>query len=107
MPKIIGKDGKVTCCYDFLKVLTKGLLWSKVDVAFLSFQGRCHRDYCKYYHPPAHIKERLVSAGRQFGAMMSRTPLYSAAMVAMFNVSLHSRILKIVIFFFILATVCC
>ena len=34
-------------------------------------QDRCHRDHCKYFHPPPHIKEQLVTAGKQFGAMMS------------------------------------
>lgn len=48
----VTEGGKVTCCYDFLK-------------------DRCHREHCKYFHPPSHIKDRLVSAGKQFGAMMS------------------------------------
>lgn len=34
-------------------------------------QGRCQRDFCKYYHPPNHIKERLISSGKQFGAMFA------------------------------------
>lgn len=51
-PSIVVKDGVVTCCYDFLK-------------------DRCQRHSCKYFHPPAHIKQRLVAAGKQFGAMMS------------------------------------
>jgi muscleblind protein len=50
--RIYVKDGRVTCCYDFLK-------------------DRCYREKCRYFHPPIHIKERLVSAGKQFGAMMS------------------------------------
>lgn len=53
---VVTKDGKVTCCYDFLK-------------------DRCYRERCKYFHPPSHIKERLVAAGKQYGAMMSN--LYS------------------------------
>lgn len=53
---VVTRDGKVTCCYDFLK-------------------DRCYRERCKYFHPPAHIKERLVTAGKQYGAMMSN--LYS------------------------------
>ncbi|CAI7994459.1 Muscleblind-like protein 3 [Geodia barretti] len=51
-PGIYVKEGRVTCCYDFLK-------------------DRCFREKCRYFHPPLHIKERLVSAGKQFGAMMS------------------------------------
>lgn len=39
----------------------------------LPTQDRCRRERCKYFHPPQHIKERLVTAGKQFGAMMSTT----------------------------------
>ena len=40
-------------------------------------QDRCQREKCKYFHPPLHIKERLVNAGKQFGAMMSNTYMAS------------------------------
>ena len=48
-------------------------------VAWLSqyAQDRCQREKCKYFHPPLHIKERLVNAGKQFGAMMSNTYMAS------------------------------
>lgn len=29
------------------------------------------REKCRYFHPPAHIKDRLVMAGKHFGMMMS------------------------------------
>ena len=32
------------------------------------------RDKCRYFHPPAHIKDRLVMAGKHFGMMMSSYP---------------------------------
>ena len=38
-------------------------------------QDRCHREKCRYFHPPPHIKDRLVSAGKSFGAMMSNLHL--------------------------------
>ena len=55
----------------------EGLLCIIVFVHFTKFptmcvtQDRCYREKCRYFHPPSHIKERLVSAGKQFGAMMS------------------------------------
>eukprot|EP00731_Ephydatia_muelleri_P030251 Em0021g774a len=52
---VLVKDGRVTCCYDFLK-------------------DRCMREKCRYFHPPAHIKDRLVMAGKHFGMMMSAYP---------------------------------
>ena len=53
--------------------------YSVITVPWLSLhtQDRCQREKCKYFHPPLHIKERLVSAGKQFGAMMSNTYMAS------------------------------
>lgn len=31
---------------------------------FLSFQGRCTRENCKYLHPPPHLKTQLEINGR-------------------------------------------
>lgn len=53
-PSLLVKDGKVTCCFDFLK-------------------DRCTRDRCKYFHPPDEVKQRLVMAGKQYGQQMAFT----------------------------------
>ena len=42
-----------------------------ISFSVLYQQDRCYRERCRYFHPPRHIKDRLVNAGRQFGAMMS------------------------------------
>ena len=47
---------KLVCCIKFI---------------FAVLQNRCRRDQCKFFHPPTHIKQQLISAGKQFGAMMS------------------------------------
>lgn len=39
------ENGKVVCCYDFLK-------------------GRCKRESCKYFHPPPHLKQQIEINGR-------------------------------------------
>lgn len=36
----------------------------KVVACFDSLKGKCHRDYCKYLHPPPHIKSQLEINGR-------------------------------------------
>lgn len=51
---VIVKDGKVTCCFDYLK-------------------DRCTREACKYLHPPSAIKDRLIMAGKHYGQQMSVT----------------------------------
>lgn len=87
---VLVKDGRVTCCYDFLKVgfftvtssRTLGNLsyistkqtWILSPSRSSSQQDRCMREKCRYFHPPAHIKDRLVMAGKHFGMMMSAYP---------------------------------
>ena len=58
-----GKPTSTTllCCY-FLRLEYSNrwfsILWK------IRIQGKCHRDYCKYLHPPPHIKSQLEINGR-------------------------------------------
>jgi hypothetical protein len=49
----------------------------KVVACFDSLKGKCHRDYCKYFHAPTHIKSQLEINGRN--AQMMRKNLQSSA----------------------------
>ena len=52
---LLVKNGRVTCCFNYIR-------------------DRCLREKCRYFHPPIHIKDRLVMAGKHFG-MKPKSPL--------------------------------
>ena len=77
---ILVKDGRVICCYDFLKVTYTVTRYEYILKFIYSIQDSCMRDKCGYFHPPPHIKGRLVLAAKHFG-MMRRSMVHAVVMM--------------------------
>ena len=100
-PAIEIQSGKVTACYDSIKVILQfvGILivyYSLqsplyfiilTSLSFITFQGRCNRDKppCKYFHPPQHLKDQLLINGRNHlalkNALMQQVSLTTPALM--------------------------
>jgi len=66
---IVIVDGTVTCCFDFIKVCEYGVGFFYCGVVL---QDRCKRVNCRYFHPPALIKEQLIAAGKMHAQTKTR-----------------------------------
>lgn len=62
-------DNTVTVCMDYIK-------------------GRCSREKCKYFHPPAHLQAKIKAAQYQVNqAAAAQAAATAAAMVSLGNAS--------------------
>lgn len=67
---IDANDNTVTVCMDYIK-------------------GRCSREKCKYFHPPAHLQAKIKAAQYQVNqAAVAQAAATAAAMVSLFKLGI-------------------
>ncbi|XP_067898807.1 muscleblind-like protein 1 isoform X10 [Heterodontus francisci] len=65
-------DNTVTVCMDYIK-------------------GRCSREKCKYFHPPAHLQAKIKAAQHQVNQAAAAQAAATAAAMALANMQLHQQ----------------